>query len=224
MKVLVVEDEKKIASFVKKGLTEAGFNIELAHNGDDGWRLATMQSYDALVLDIMLPGRDGLSILRGLREKKNAVPVVLLTARSELRERLEGLNLGADDYITKPFFIEELIARLQAVTRRAGGEGGLSILQVGDLVINLVSRDVKRGETKVELTAREFSLLEYLTRSPGRVLTRTQILEHVWGYDFDPQTNLVDVNIQRLRKKICPDGEDDPIETLRGVGYRCKKT
>ena len=224
MKVLVVEDEKKIASFVKKGLTEAGFNIELAHNGDDGWRLATMQAYDALVLDIMLPGRDGLSILRGLREKKNAVPVVLLTARSELRERLEGLNLGADDYITKPFFIEELIARLQAVTRRAGGEGGLSILQVGDLVINLVSRDVKRGETKVELTAREFSLLEYLTRSPGRVLTRTQILEHVWGYDFDPQTNLVDVNIQRLRKKICPDGEDDPIETLRGVGYRCKKT
>lgn len=224
MKILVVEDEKKIASFVKKGLAEAGFNVELAHHGDDGWRLATLQAYDALVLDIMLPGRDGLSILRGLREKKNAVPVILLTARSELRERLEGLNLGADDYITKPFFIEELVARLQAVTRRAGGEGGLSLLQTGDLVINLVTREVKRGGTPVVLTAREFSLLEYLVRSPGRVLTRTQILEHVWGYDFDPQTNLVDVNIQRLRKKICPNGENDPIETLRGVGYRCRKT
>ncbi len=222
MKILVVEDEKKIASFVKKGLAEAGITADVAHNGDDGYRLAAMQPYDALVLDIMLPGRDGLSILRGLREKKNPVPVILLTARSELRERLEGLNLGADDYITKPFFIEELVARLQAVARRARGEG-LTIIQIGDLTINLVTREVKRGATKVELTAREFSLLEYLMRAPGRVLTRTQILEHVWGYDFDPQTNLVDVNIQRLRKKICPNGEEDLIETLRGVGYRCRK-
>ena len=222
MKILVVEDEKKIASFVKKGLAESGFTVDLARDGNDGWRLATTQSYDAIVLDIMLPGRDGLSILRGLREKKNAVPVILLTARSELRERLEGLNLGADDYITKPFFVEELIARLQAVARRAAGEG-LSVLQAGDLVVNLVTRDVMRGETKVELTAREFSLLEFLLRSPGRVVTRTQILEHVWGYDFDPQTNLVDVYIQRVRKKIAPNGEDELIETLRGVGYRCRK-
>ena len=222
MKILVVEDEKKIASFVKKGLAEAGFSVDVAFNGDEAWRLATSQAFDALVLDIMLPGRDGLSILRGLREKKNPVPVILLTARSELRERLEGLNLGADDYITKPFFIEELIARLQAVARRARGEG-LTMIQIDSLVMNLVTREVKRGETKIELTAREFSLLEYLTRAPGRVLTRTQILEHVWGYDFDPQTNLVDVNIQRLRKKICPDGEPDLIDTLRGVGYRCKK-
>lgn len=223
MKILVVEDEKKIASFVKKGLAEEGFTVDVSHHGDDGWRLATSQSYDALVLDIMLPGRDGLSILRGLRERKNAVPVILLTARSELRERLEGLNLGADDYITKPFHIEELVARIQAVTRRSGGEGGLTILQAGDLVIDLVTREVKRAGTKVELTAREFSLLEYLVRAPGRVLTRTQILEHVWGYDFDPQTNLVDVYIQRVRKKITPNGEADLIETLRGVGYRCRK-
>lgn len=222
MKILVIEDEKKIASFVKKGLTEAGFTVDVEHNGDDGYRRATHESYDAIVLDIMLPGRDGLSILGSLRDKKNPVPVILLTARSELRERLDGLNQGADDYLTKPFYMEELIARLQAVTRRSGGEG-LSLLQVEDLVINLLTRDVTRGETKVELTAREFNLLEYLVRSPGRVLTRTQILEHVWGYNFDPQTNLVDVYIQRVRKKIAPNGEDGLIETLRGVGYRCRK-
>ena len=222
MKILVVEDEKKIASFVKKGLSEAGFAVEVAYNGDDGYRRAAHESFDAVVLDIMLPGRDGLSILRGLREKKNAVPVILLTARSELREKLDGLNLGADDYLTKPFYMEELIARLQAVTRRGGGQG-LSLLQAGDLVVNLVTREVKRGNTPVELTAREFSLLEYLVRSPGRVVTRTQILEHVWGYDFDPQTNLVDVYIQRVRKKIAPNGEEELIETLRGVGYRCRK-
>ena len=222
MKILVVEDEKKIASFVKKGLSEAGFAVEVAYNGDDGYRRAAHESFDAVVLDIMLPGRDGLSILRGLREKKNAVPVILLTARSELREKLDGLNLGADDYLTKPFYMEELIARLQAVTRRGGGQG-LSLLQAGDLVVNLVTREVRRGETPVELTAREFGLLEYLVRSPGRVLTRTQILEHVWGYDFDPQTNLVDVYVQRVRKKIAPNGEEELIETLRGVGYRCRK-
>ncbi len=222
MKILVVEDEKKIASFVKKGLIEAGFTVTVEHNGDEGYRRAAHESYDAIVLDIMLPGRDGLSILRSLRDKRNTVPVILLTARSELKERLDGLNLGADDYLTKPFYLEELIARLQAVTRRAGGEG-LSLLQAGDLVMNLVTREVKRGDTPVELTAREFNLLEYLVRSPGRVLTRTQILEQVWGYDFDPQTNLVDVYIQRVRKKIAPNGEEDLIETLRGVGYRCKK-
>ena len=224
MKVLVVEDEKKIASFVKKGLTEAGFTVDLARDGNEGLHLASEQAYDAIVLDIMLPGRDGLSILRELREKKNAVPVVLVTARSGLNERIEGLNLGADDYITKPFYVEELIARLQAVARRGAGGGGLTLLQVGDLTVNLVTREVKRGGEAVEMTAREFSLLEFLIRSPGRVITRTQILEHVWGYDFDPQTNLVDVYIQRVRKKISPRGtEPELIETLRGVGYRCKK-
>lgn len=224
MKILVVEDEKKIASFVKKGLAEAGFTVDLARDGNEGLHLATEQAYDAIVLDIMLPGRDGLSILRELREKKNAVPVVLVTARSGLNERIEGLNLGADDYITKPFYVEELIARLHAVARRGAGGAGLTMLQVGDLSVNLVTREVKRGGEAVELTAREFSLLEFLIRSPGRVITRTQILEHVWGYDFDPQTNLVDVYIQRVRKKITPRGtEPEVIETLRGVGYRCRK-
>ncbi len=222
MKVLVVEDEKQIAGFIRKGLEEQGFSVELSYHGDDAYALASAQSYDAIVLDIMLPGRDGLSILRNLRKQKNTVPVILLTARTELDERVEGLNLGADDYLTKPFYVEELVARLHSVTRRASGET-LSILQAGDLTVNLITRDVKRDDTEITLTPREFSLLEYLMRSPGRVYTRTQILEHVWGYDFDPTTNLVDVHIQHLRKKISPEAKEELIETVRGVGYRFKR-
>jgi DNA-binding response OmpR family regulator len=221
MRVLVVEDEKQIAGFVKKGLEEQGFVVDVCYNGDEAYTLALERPYDALVLDIMLPGRDGLSILKNLRAKKNAVPVILLTARSELDERLEGLNLGADDYLTKPFFVEELVARLHAVVRRASGER-LTTLQSGDLSVNLITRDVRRGDRDVRLTAREFNLLEYLMRSPGRVYTRTQILEHIWGYDFDPNTNLVDVHIQRLRKKVSPEAAEALIETVRGVGYRFK--
>ncbi|MFA6239548.1 MAG: response regulator transcription factor [Candidatus Hydrogenedentales bacterium] len=219
--MLVVEDEKQIAGFVKKGLEEQGFVVDVCYNGDEAYTLALERPYDALVLDIMLPGRDGLSILKNLRAKKNAVPVILLTARSELDERLEGLNLGADDYLTKPFFVEELVARLHAVVRRASGER-LTTLQSGDLSVNLITRDVRRGDRDVRLTAREFNLLEYLMRSPGRVYTRTQILEHIWGYDFDPNTNLVDVHIQRLRKKVSPEAAEALIETVRGVGYRFK--
>lgn len=222
MKILVVEDEKKIAGFIQKGLEEQGFLVEVSNDGDEAYYLATTQQYDAIVLDIMLPGRDGLSILKNLRKKKNTVPVILLTARSELEERLEGLNLGADDYLTKPFYVEEVIARIHAVTRRASGNQ-LSVLQAGSLTVNLIGREVVRGQEAIKLTAREFGLLEYLMRSPGRVYTRTQIIEHVWGYDFDPNTNLVDVYIQRLRKKIRSEGEEDLIETVRGVGYRCRK-
>jgi DNA-binding response OmpR family regulator len=222
MKILLVEDEKRIANFVRKGLEEQGFDVEVCTDGNEGYLYATTQRYDAIVLDIMLPGRDGLSILENLRKQRNAVPVILLTARTELDERIKGLNLGADDYLTKPFFVEELIARVHAVVRRVSGEK-LNILQTDDLVVNLVTREVKRGDTPIKLTAREFSLLEYLMRSPGRVFTRTQILEHVWSYDFDPNTNLIDVHVQRLRKKICPDGQEQLIETLRGVGYRFKK-
>ena len=221
VKVLVIEDEKKIASFVRKGLEAEGFVVELCYRGDEGYTLATTRPYDVLVLDIMLPGRDGLSILRNLRDRKMPLPVILLTARNELNERLEGLNLGADDYLAKPFFIEELIARIHAVTRRASG-AVQSILSVSDLTVNLLTREVKRGGVAIDLTPREFSLLEHLLRSPGRVLTRVQICEQVWNYDFDPGTNLVDVYIQRLRKKVDADAAVKLIETIRGVGYRIK--
>lgn len=219
MKILVIEDEKKIASFIRKGLEAVGFVVEVSYHGDEGFTLATTRPYDAIVLDIMLPGKDGLSILRNLRERKIALPVILLTARSELNERLEGLNLGADDYLTKPFHIEELIARLHAVTRRATGTGQ-SILTVADLTMNLLTREVRRADQRIELTAREFSLLEHLMRSPGRVLTRVEICERVWEYNFDPGTNLVDVYIQRIRKKVDGDFPVKLIETIRGVGYR----
>ncbi len=222
VKVLVVEDEKKVAGFIKKGLAEQGYVVDVAHRGDDGYELARMQAYDVLVLDIMLPGRDGLSILKNLRAQKNAVPVILLTARAELNERVEGLDLGADDYLTKPFFVEELVARIQAVTRRKSGNE-LSILQVDTLTVNLITREVARDGNKIELTPREFNLLEVMMRAPGRVFTRTQLLERVWGYDFDPQTNLVDVNVQRLRKKVDADAKQPLVETVRGVGYRVRK-
>lgn len=222
MRILVIEDERSIASFIKSGLESAEFCVDVCTDGDEGYHFATTQHYDAIVLDIMLPGRDGLSILANLRQARNAVPVIVLTARTTLEERLQGLNQGADDYLTKPFYIEELIARLHALVRRANG-ATQSILQVGNLTLNLLTHEVHRGQIRIDLTAREFNLLEYLMRSPGRVLSRTQILEHVWGYFFSPGTNLVDVSIQRLRRKISGDSTDGAvIETVRGVGYRIR--
>jgi len=222
MRILVVEDEKQIAGFVRKGLEEQGFKVDISHDGDEGYELAKSRPYDVLVLDIMLPGRDGLSIVSNLRKQRNPVPVILLTARSELDERVEGLDAGADDYLTKPFFVEELVARIRAVTRRRDGESG-NMIQLANLKLDLLSREAERGERTIKLTAREFDLLAYLMRSPGRVYTRTQILEHVWGFNFDPNTNLVDVHIQRLRKKITTSEEVSLIETVRGVGYRMIK-
>lgn len=222
MKILVVEDERKIADFASKGLREQGFTVDIARDGDEGYYMASNMGYDAIVLDIMLPGKDGLSIIRSLRAQNNNVPVILATARGELDERLEGLNLGADDYLTKPYFVDELAARIMALHRRSTGTT-LNVKQVADLVLNLTTREATRNGNNIELTSREFNLLEFLMRSPGRVYTRTQILEHVWGYDFDPNTNIVDVCIQRLRKKIDKDAELVLIETVRGVGYRMKK-
>lgn len=219
MRILVVEDQKKIASFIGKGLEEQRMVVDVCHDGDEGYALATTEPYDAIVLDIMLPGRDGLSILKNLRKKGNAVPVILLTARNELDERLEGLNLGADDYLTKPFYIEELIARLHTIVRRSAGEPD-HLLKVEDLVLDRLQHSVKRADEEISLSMREYALLEYLMQAPGRVLTRTQICEHVWNYGFDPETNLVDVYIQRLRKKIDLGHERKLIETVRGVGYR----
>jgi len=221
MRVLVVEDHERIASFVSKGLKEQGFVVDVTGNGDDGYALALTEPYDAIVLDIMLPGRDGLSILKNLRKKGNSVPVIILTARSELDERLEGLNLGADDYLTKPFYVEELIARLHTVVRRASGEP-THLLKSGDLTMDLVARKVVRAGEEIHLAMREFALLEFLMRSPGRVLSRMQICEHVWNYSFDPDTNLVDVYIQRIRKKVDRDFPVKLIETERGIGYRIR--
>jgi heavy metal response regulator len=222
MRVLVVEDEKKILSFVRKGLEEQGFVVDTCDNGDDAYVCADTRNYDAIVLDIMLPGRDGLSILRLLRKKKNKTPVIIITARSDVSERIDGLNLGADDYLVKPFYMEELVARLKSVLRRAAGEG-LSILEVGKLRLNLMTREVSRASEEITLAPREFALLEYLMRSPGRVLTRTQIVEHVWNYHFDPDTNLVDVYIRRLRRKVDDEFDEKLIKTVRGVGYTIRE-
>jgi two-component system OmpR family response regulator len=226
MKILLIEDEQKIADFVSAGFKERGFIVEHCADGNVGFSYANDGTYDVIVLDIMLPGRDGLSILKGLRKAGNVTPVILLTARNELDDRIEGLTLGADDYLAKPFFVEELIARVLTLMRRVSGERQ-NFLLVGDLRLDRIAREVTwRGET-VDMSGREFNLIEYLMRSPGRVFTRTQIFEHVWGYDFDPSTNVVDVCIQRIRKKMTALGafteSGSPIESVRGVGYRFRK-
>jgi DNA-binding response OmpR family regulator len=190
----------------------------VCHNGDDGLHLAETTPYDALVLDIMLPGRDGLSVLRQLRDRRNATPVLLLSARGEVNERVEGLDAGADDYLPKPFALAELIARVRAMGRR-GNEPRSTVLQVADLTLDTVTRVARRGDTTIELTAREYRLLEFLMRSPARVCGRMSILEKVWDYDFDPGTNLVDVYVRRLREKIDAGADRKLIHTVRGVGY-----
>ncbi|MEH2333434.1 response regulator transcription factor [Nostoc sp.] len=222
MNVLFVEDEAKIANFVRAGLKEQGFVVDYCDNGDDGYLRALDNEYDVIILDIMMPGKDGLSILKLLRRQGRNAPVILLTARNELDDRLQGLNLGADDYIAKPFFVEELAARIHAVVRRSVSERQ-NLLCVGPIKLDRITREVTCNHQAIELTSREFNLLEYLMRSPGRVFTRTQILEHVWGYDFNPNTNVVDVCIQRIRKKIDPIDEAVWIESIRGVGYRFRK-
>ena len=206
MRILVVEDQPQIAGFIRSGLEEAGFVVVTCRTGEEGYEFATTESFDAMVLDIMLPGRDGLSVLRSLRQRHVTLPIVILTARNELNERVEGLNLGADDYLTKPFFVEELVARLQALLRRASGAAS-NILQIGDLSLDLITREARRGERPIELSQREFALLEYLMRSPGRVFSRSQISEHVWNTQCDTGTNMGDVAMTRLRKKIEAAGE-----------------
>jgi len=218
MRILLLEDQNKLLSFARKGLEEQGILVDAVSDGDEAWEMAVSTPYDALVLDIMVPGRDGLSILRGLRERRSTVPVILLTARGALPEKIEGLNLGADDYMTKPFYVEELAARLRTVARRHAGEAG-HLVRVEDLVMDLLARKVTRGGAEIELSTREFELLEHLMRSPGRVFGRMQIYEHVWGYNMDPETNLVEVYIQRLRAKIDKDHDKKLIRTVRGVGY-----
>jgi DNA-binding response OmpR family regulator len=219
MRILVVEDERKIARFVQKGLKEFGFAVDAIARGDEALEIILDNRFDAIVLDIMLPGRDGLSILRALRERSNPVPVLILTARGEICDKVEGLDLGADDYLAKPFSIEELAARLRALIRRQTGET-LVRFRILDLTLDVAARTARRGDRRIDLTGREFSLLECLMRAPDRVFTRTQLCQHVWEYQFDAGTNLVDVYIQRLRRKV-DDGEPTKlIHTVRGVGYR----
>ncbi|HZM01792.1 MAG TPA: response regulator transcription factor [Candidatus Saccharimonadales bacterium] len=223
MRVLVVEDEKKTASFIRKALQDAGFAADVCHNGNDALVAAQGTPFDAIILDIMLPGRDGLSVLRQLREAKNTTPVLLLSARGELDERVEGLNAGADDYLPKPFALVELAARVRALTRRGAGQSKSPLLHVGDLTLDTNTHQARRGEANFELTAREYRLLEFLMRSAGRICGRMAILEKVWDYDFDPGSNLVDVYIKRLREKIDAGFETKLFHTVRGMGYLMKE-
>jgi len=223
MRVLVVEDEKKTASFIRKALQAEGFAVDVCHNGDEAWAAARATAFDAIVLDIMLPGRDGLSVLRQLREHQNPTPVLLLSARGEVNERVEGLNAGADDYLPKPFVIAELIARVRALGRR-GSETKSPVLRVADLTLDTVTREARRGGITIELTTREYRLLEFLMRSTGRICGRMAILEKVWDYDFDPGSNLVDVNVMRLREKIDADFKPKLLHTVRGIGYVMKES
>lgn len=222
MRVLVVEDEKKTASFIRKALQADGFAVDVCHRGDEALTAASATPFDGIVLDIMLPGRDGLSVLRQLRERQNHIPVLLLSARGEVNERVEGLNAGADDYLPKPFAIAELVARVRAMGRR-GAEAKSPLLHVGDLTLDTISHRAQRGGRFFDLTAREFRLLEFLMRSAGRICGRMSIIEKVWDYDFDPGTNLVDVYIKRLREKIDDDFEFKLLHTVRGAGYVLKE-
>jgi DNA-binding response OmpR family regulator len=222
MRVLVVEDEKKTASFVRKALQAEGFAVDVCHNGDDALAAASATPFDGIVLDIMLPGRDGLSVLRQLRERKNVTPVLLLSARGEVNERVEGLNSGADDYLPKPFELAELVARVRALVRRGGGSKS-TVLRLADLALDTVAHEARRGETKIELTAREYRLLEFLLRNSGRICGRMSIIEKVWDYDFDPGTNLVDVYVKRLREKIDNGFASKLLHTVRGIGYVLKE-
>jgi DNA-binding response OmpR family regulator len=219
MRILVIEDEQPIVQIISKGLRAQGFLVDVLHRGDEAIDALSSTPFDAAVLDIMLPGRDGLSVLRRLREKANRIPILLISARGETAEKIEGLDLGADDYLAKPFSVDELAARLRALVRRSGGES-LSLYRVGDLVLDLPGRQVTRRNRKIELTTREFALLECLMRSPERVFSRNQLCEKVWNYQFDPGTNLVDVYIQRLRRKIDDGEETKLIRTIRGTGYK----
>jgi DNA-binding response OmpR family regulator len=222
MRILVIEDDKKIASFVVKGLTEAGFAVDHADNGEQALHLTLSEPYDAAVIDIMLPKLDGLSVIDRLRQAKIRTPVLILSAKRSVDDRIKGLQTGGDDYLTKPFSFAELLARVQALIRRAHHEIEPTRLLAGGLSIDLLTREVRRGGSKLDLQRREFALLEYLMRNAGKVVSKTMILEHVWGYDFDPMTNVVDVLVSRLRHKVDRDFDKKLVQTHRGVGYALK--
>jgi len=224
MRILLVEDDVKIASFVVKGLKAAGYAVDHARDGEEGLHLALSEPYDTAIIDIMLPKLDGLALIERMRGAKLRTPVIILSARGSIDDRVKGLQTGSDDYITKPFAFSELLARVQALIRRASGLAEPTSLTAGDLSLNLLTREVTRGSKKIELQPIEFSLLEYLMRNAGHVVSKTMIMEHVWNYNFDPQTNVVEARVCRLRDKIDRDFEQKLIHTVRGVGYVLKET
>lgn len=219
MRILLVEDDETIADFVEKGLREAGFAVDRAADGDTGLHRALAEPYDVAIVDVMLPKRDGLGLIDVLRARGVRTPVLILSARRSVDDRVRGLQAGGDDYLTKPFAFAELLARVQALIRRATGASEPTRLAVADLSMDLLSRRVQRAGHTIELRPREFSLLEYLLRNPGKVLSKTMILSHVWGYTFDPSTNVVDVLVSRLRDKIDRPFDQKLLHTVRGVGY-----
>ena len=221
MRILVVEDDRKVASFIRKGLTEEGYAVDLASDGETGLAMGLDRLHDVIVLDVMLPGKPGFQVVRELRQAKVTTPVLLLTAREAVEDKVQGLDAGADDYLTKPFAFAELLARIRALLRR-GTAARAPVFQVADLTLDPATRTVMRGGEAVSLTHREFALLEYLMRNAGRVLTRTMIAEHVWDYSFDSGTNVIDVYVNYLRKKIDAGRERKLIHTVRGVGYVLK--
>jgi two-component system, OmpR family, response regulator len=222
MRVLIIEDDQQIASFISKGLQQAGLAVDHVSDGEEGLERAELNSYDVMIVDIMLPGLDGFSVIERLRSKGNTTPILVLSARGSLDDKLKGFQTGSDDYLTKPFSYSELQARLQALLRRTSRGQSQNALEVGDLSMDLLSRKVVRGNREIELQPREFALLEYLMRNSGNVVSKTMILEHVWDYHFDPQTNVVDVLVHRLRNKIDKDFQAKLLHTVRAVGYVLK--
>ncbi len=223
MRVLVVEDDKKIASFVTSGLKQSGFAVDHSADGEEAYALASATPYDAAVVDVMLPKLDGISLVQSLRREGIKIPIIFLSAKGSVEDRIKGLQSGGDDYLAKPFSFAELLARLQAVIRRSSQSGTEPTrLVAGDLTLDLLSREVVRGAQKIELQPREFALLEYLMRNPGKVVTKAMILEHIFDYSFDPQTNVVDVLVHRLRAKIDKEFSKKLIHTYRGIGYALK--
>lgn len=221
MRILVVDDDRRLCSIIKRGLLEEAYAVDVAYDGEDGQYLAEVNPNDLIILDIMMPKKDGLQMCRGLRAKGVNTPILMLTARDAVEDRVKGLDAGADDYLVKPFAFNELLARVRALLRREGMFKSPEIV-VGDLVLNTLTREVRRGDRAIELTTKEYVILEYFMRHPNVVVTRTMLEEHAWDYDFDSMSNLIDVYIRRLRSKIDADGENSLIQTVRGAGYRLK--
>ncbi len=222
MRILVVEDEKKVARFIQQGLEEEHYIVDVVHDGSQGYAMAVTEKYDAIVLDVMLPGKDGITFTRELREQKKSTPILMLTAKSSLEEKVGGLDSGADDYLTKPFAFAELLARLRSLLRR-GAQDKTTMLSLGDLVLDTISHKARRADRVIDLTAKEYALLEFFLRNKDRVLSRTIIAEHIWDYHFDTGTNLIDVYINHLRNKVDTGFEKKLIHTVRGVGYVMKE-